>query len=74
MINISDISKEVAKELNLREDYVEGIVRYPWRYTSEKIRVIERRPIMHIYIGKFLIKDHKISVLDRIEKLKKDDV
>ena len=64
MINIEDISKQVASELGLRPDLVERIIRLPWKATKDSMVSYERRPVLHIYLGKFRMKDHKNKLMD----------
>lgn len=70
MINIETISKEVAKELGISPIIAEQVIRHPWKRTKELFIARERRPILHIYLGKFFMKKYKSLQLDHDEEFK----
>lgn len=70
MINIDSISKEVANELGISPIVAEQVIRHPWKRTKDFFISRERRPILHIYLGKFCMKKYKTLQLDNDEEFK----
>lgn len=70
MINIDSISKEVANELGISPIVAEQVIRHPWKRTKDLFIARERRPILHIYLGKFYMKKYKSLQLDHDEEFK----
>ena len=64
MVNIEEISKEVALELGLNANLVERVARLPWKFTKDHLISRDTRPIIHIHLGKFHMKPFKLKALE----------
>ncbi len=73
-MKIEDISKIVAKELNLHVSYIDEINRIQWKFLHKEMQSKQFYPVNIFYIGKFIRKKSRgenRKLLDA--KIKKDN-